>query len=90
MSGTEDAEICGTLYEELGEVAERVARITGEHPVLVWADESGNVSAIDVANAPPIPASWVAGTFDATADPGDIKQDLRLLLRERVKRWMVE
>ncbi|MEP7042086.1 MAG: hypothetical protein ABI843_03430 [Dokdonella sp.] len=80
----------GTLHDNLSALAARVYIGTFEAPILVWADDVGEVFGVHPSKSPQVPATWIAGTFDSDVQHSDIEDDLRMLLRERAKDWIVD
>jgi hypothetical protein len=88
---TKTAAVClGSLYDDLTAVASKVygELVHGERTV--WADDEAKVYAIHPDAAKDLPASWIAGTFSMGHPIGEVEDDLRALLRERARSWIVD
>ena len=89
--GKEQSMRCvGTLHEALPEVAAQAHLWLANGDITVWADVDGKVYADDPGTVGAIPAHWIAGTYRLGQPIADIEGDLRILLRERAKDWIIE
>lgn len=80
----------GSLYDALPEVAVQAHLQLANLDITVWADVDGKVYADDPGTVDAIPAHWIAGTYRLGQPITDIEDDLRILLRERAKDWIIE
>jgi len=80
----------GTLNEHLTGVALRIRQLVDAQSMTVWVDETGAVYAQKPEDASRVPSNWVVGTFSSATTVGDIEIDLRAVLRERARDWIVD
>jgi len=80
----------GSLREDMTTLASKVYQTLMDGPRLVWADDDGRVYSGEPREDTRVPASWIAGTFAFGQPAEDIEGDLRALLRERTKDWIID
>jgi hypothetical protein len=80
----------GSLREDMTTLASKVYQTLMDGPRLVWVDDDGRVYSGEPREDPCLPASWIAGTFAFGQPAEDIEGDLRALLRERTKDWIID
>ena len=80
----------GWLFDDLSSLAGQVQRNMCDGTVTVWADDDCGVFVCDARWAPTLPSHWVAGTYSFGHDHAAIQDDLRALLRDRTKDWIIE
>lgn len=80
----------GSLHGDLADLAGRIQRVVYEDTMTVWADDCGDVFADVPAAAVDVPEHWIAGTFGLGLPLQHIEDDLRALLRERARNWIVD
>lgn len=88
---TRSSAVCiGSLHEDLGELAAKVYAELIEGQRAVWAEDDGRVFVADPQQVDAVPLHWIAGTFGLGQASKDIEDDLRALLRERSKDWILD
>jgi hypothetical protein len=80
----------GSLHGDLRRIAEQVQRSAQFGTLTVWADDSGEVFVAAPEVTVDVPAHWIAGTFGTGMPLQYIEDDLRALLRERARNWIVD
>lgn len=80
----------GSLHSDLGAVAARVQDALREGTLTVWADDRGEIFAAAPDTTNDVPTHWISGTFGMGMPTKDIEDDLRALLRERARNWIVD
>lgn len=78
----------GSLNDNVSALATRVCIGTFDAPIIVWADDRGQVFGARVSRTLKVPATWIAGTFDSGSQHADIEEDLRMLQCERARDWI--
>jgi hypothetical protein len=82
--------VIGSLHDDLQALAGCVQRSMMDGAVTVWAEDDSRVFACPADACPALPVHWIAGTFMFGQSHRDIEEDLRALLRERAKDWIVD
>ena len=90
MRSMRSSRCVGTLREALPDVAVQAHLRLANGDISVWADFDGNVYADDPDAVGTVPTHWIAGTYRLGQPIADIEDDLRILLRERAKDWIIE
>jgi hypothetical protein len=80
----------GMLHDDMAALAAKVYQSLIDGPRLIWAEDDGRVYAGDPEINHGLPTSWIAGTFAFGQPVSDIENDLRALLFERTKDWIIE
>ncbi len=79
----------GRLYEPLFQLAGRIHDALATRRRTVWTDDRGSVF-INEASARPLSLHAIVGTYDARTPLPVIEHDLRLALRQRASRWIID
>jgi len=80
----------GRLHDPLGYLAERVHRALTLRRRIVSVDDKGRVFVDDEGQLPAGVGRSVIGAYDVFAMIRSIETDLRLALRQRAARWIVD
>lgn len=89
MTATRGGENIGCLSDPLEQLAIRIIEIIATQVSTVWVDD---LSEVFVAAADPsraIPPHWLVGTYTCGIPARDIEDDLRALLADRAKDWII-
>jgi len=89
MTAKHGAERIGCLSDPLGQLAMRVVEYIATRISTVWVDD---LSEVFVAEADPlrtIPPHWLVGTYTCGVPARDIEDDLRAVLADRAKDWII-
>jgi len=89
MTATQSGERVGCLSDPLAQLAMRIVEYIATRVSTVWVDDLSEVfvAASDPARA--FPAHWVVGTYTCGMPARDIEEDLRAILVERAKDWII-
>jgi len=79
----------GTLYDDLKEVALRIKSRCRISVQVVWVNATGDVFAAEFGVSPDDIAVEQVGVCSLVAPEDDIEFDLRVVLRSRMSRWLV-
>lgn len=81
----------GSISDDLRPLASKICRELALGTRTVWADDEGKVFTADPsdADADHVPLHWMAGTFGLGQPVQDIEEDLRVLLQERTRNWII-
>jgi len=80
----------GHLRDDLDTLASQVQQSLADGNQTVWAEDDGRVYSCPMENDPDLPTHWIAGTFGLGQPLEEIADDLRALLRERSKDWIID
>ena len=80
----------GRLYDPLPQLTDRIHRAIGGGCRTVWTDDRGSVFVNDAFLLRAMPPRGVVGTYDRSTPTEQIERDLRLALRRRASRWIVD
>lgn len=83
------AECIGCLSDPLSQLAIRIVELIATHASTVWVDD---LSEVFVAQADPmraIPPHWLVGIYTCGIPVRDIEDDLRAVLADRAKDWII-
>jgi hypothetical protein len=80
----------GRLHDPLDCLAERVYRALTLQRRIVTVDENGRVFIVAADIQQPDPARSIVGMYDVFTTVLSIEADLRLALRERASRWIID
>jgi hypothetical protein len=80
----------GRVHEPLLELAARIQRATVKRPQTLWIDDRGGVFLNDPTLLQSKPHGSIIGTYGAATSLAIIERDLRLTLRERARRWILD
>jgi len=80
----------GSLRDDLGTLADGVARTLVDGPRLVWARDDGIVFSAATNRSKTMPVSWIVGIFMFGHPTTAIAEDLRALAHERSKNWILD
>ena len=83
------AECIGCLSDPLSQLAIRIVELIATHASTVWVDDLSEVFV--AANDPvrSIPAHWLVGTYTCGMPAQEIEEDLRAVLAERARDWII-
>lgn len=79
----------GRLHEPLLQLAGRVHGALATRRKMVWTDDRGSVFIDDTGPLPQTPHA-IVGIYDVHTPLPVIEDDLRLALRERASRWIID
>lgn len=79
----------GRLYEPLMQLARRVHDALATKRKTVWTDDRGSVF-VNEAGAVPLALHAIVGTYDVRTPLPVIENDLRLALRQRASKWILD
>lgn len=80
----------GKLHEDLQAVAMKILPLLGNGECTVWAEDDGKVYAGNPVNLHELPQHWIAGTYSLGQPLHDIGDDLRALMHERARDWLID
>jgi hypothetical protein len=80
----------GRVYEPLLELAVRVQHATAKRPQTLWIDDRGSIFLNDPTLLQSRAHGSIIGTYSAATSITIIERDLRLTLRERARRWILD
>ena len=78
------------LYDPLLQLAGRVHRALADNLKTVWADSNGYVFAASINHLPMIKPHTIVGVYAKRSPLPAIEMGLRLALRERASKWIVD
>jgi hypothetical protein len=80
----------GHIHDDLQAVGSAIYQATFAATTAVWIDDAGAVRGAERAAPEAVPAHWIAGTFAAGTTVAEIVDDLRAVMRERSKDWIID
>ncbi len=83
-------EVVGTLDHDPTALAGIIYQRCGNEPQQVWVDDTLTVSTQHAEEPLDVPAHWLVGTYSLGCGLTSIADDLRALLRERAKDWVID
>jgi len=88
MTAARDGENVGCLSDPLSLLAFRIVEFIATRTSTVWVDDLSEVF-VAVDSSPPIPQHWLVGTYTCGVSACDVEDDLRAVLAERAKDWII-
>ena len=85
-----DLQRYGHIHDDLTAIGNAIYQAAFVGTVSVWVDDIGHVRGCCEGVPDDVPTHWIAGTFAAGTMRDDIVDDLRALLRERAKDWILD
>jgi len=89
MMRTHGSEHIGCLSDPLSQLAARVVEIIAAQASAVWVDDRSEVFVVATDAAHAIPPHWLVGTYTCGMLARDIEDDLRAVLAERARNWII-
>lgn len=84
------AQCVGSTHEDLAIVAGRLVRHLVQGDATLWIEDDGKVYCAQPEVVAGIPTHWIAGTYQLGQLTELIVDDLRALVAERAKSWIIE
>lgn len=89
MTATHGGERVGCLSDPLAQLAMRIVEYIATRVSMVWVDDLSEVFVAASDPARSIPAHWLVGTYTCGMPARDIEDDLRAVLAERARDWII-
>lgn len=89
MSRTHGSEHIGCLSDPLSQLAARVIEIIAAQASMVWVDDRSEVFVAAIDSPQAIPSHWLVGSYTCGMSTPDIEDDLRAVLAERARNWII-
>jgi len=89
MTTSHDGENIGCLSDPLAQLAIRIVQIIATRVSTVWVDDLSEVFVAVEAPSRTLPPHWLVGTYTCGVPARDIEDDLRAVLAERARDWII-
>jgi len=89
MTTPHGGENIGCLSDPLAQLAIRIVGIIATRTSTVWVDDLSEVFVAAVDPSRNIPSHWLVGTYTCGIPARDIEDDLRAVLVERARDWII-
>ena len=89
MTASQNGERVGCLSDPLAQLAIRIVEYIATRMSTVWVDDLSEVFVATSDSARSFPAHWLVGTYSSGMCARDIEEDLRAVLAERAKDWII-
>ena len=89
MTAMHGGERVGCLSDPLAQLATRIVEYVATRVSTVWVDDLSEVFVAASDPARNIPAHWLVGTYTCGMPARDIEDDLRAVMAERAKDWII-